>query len=520
MAKDLTAAATGIHGLTGRLAPSFLLFSLLLFTGAASAETAHKIYFQNTDYELHVYEIRGDYPGNTILIIGGMHNEPGGYLSADLYADMSLHQGNLIVVPRANFPVIVNNNRQIHSDMNRKFTNGTSESRKTNYEESVVNILKQLMAKSNVLLNLHDGSGFYRPNYQSKLRNPSRWGQSIITDTDTYVTPMGRTLLLKERTERVLSRINPHIRNPEHRFHLNNTRTFDADSPHKEQRGSATFYALTEYGIESYGVETSKSIASLDLKVRYQAMIINAFMEEFAVLPNNPKVAIKDPELQYLLVSVNGSFPYGIPNHQTLHVNPGDNIRIEHIAANYERGLVADIKGLGSLNDLNKEFTIEKPHTILVKKDQFECGKIYVSLDRKKEPLHPAASWPAPTKRPGSSDEKEKRLVEAFLVQINDREIRVPAGHTFEISTGDKLILRDITPVTEDYKKIKVNFVGFVGNKTVNDAEDRGYSIHPHALWKRFSLDKKGGLYRIEATLKDKPVAKIYLRIRGAAKLP
>ena len=55
------------------------------------------------------------------MLIGGIQgNEPGGFLSADLYADMSLEKGNLIVVPRANFYSILLNKRGPHGDMNRK----------------------------------------------------------------------------------------------------------------------------------------------------------------------------------------------------------------------------------------------------------------------------------------------------------------------------------------------------------------------------------------------------------------
>ena len=57
------------------------------------------------------------------MLIGGIQgNEPGGFISADLYADMSLEKGNLIVVPRANFYSIILNQRGAHGDMNRKFT--------------------------------------------------------------------------------------------------------------------------------------------------------------------------------------------------------------------------------------------------------------------------------------------------------------------------------------------------------------------------------------------------------------
>ena len=56
-----------------------------------------------------------------MLIIGGMHNEQGGFLTADKYVNISLERGNLIVVPRANFYAIIKNERGINGDMNRKF---------------------------------------------------------------------------------------------------------------------------------------------------------------------------------------------------------------------------------------------------------------------------------------------------------------------------------------------------------------------------------------------------------------
>lgn len=35
-----------------------------------------------------------------------------------------------------------------------------------------------------LVLNLHDGSGYYRPAHEDKLRNPARWGQSVIIDQE------------------------------------------------------------------------------------------------------------------------------------------------------------------------------------------------------------------------------------------------------------------------------------------------------------------------------------------------
>ena len=41
------------------------------------ANTLQEVYFKNTEYELNIYRISGTEPVPTILIIGGIHNEPG-----------------------------------------------------------------------------------------------------------------------------------------------------------------------------------------------------------------------------------------------------------------------------------------------------------------------------------------------------------------------------------------------------------------------------------------------------------
>lgn len=81
------------------------------------------MYLANTEHELHVFRIYGKKPGKTIMVIGDIQeDEPGGYLTAGLYADINLKQGNLIVVPSANFHSILLNQRNgLTGDMNRKF---------------------------------------------------------------------------------------------------------------------------------------------------------------------------------------------------------------------------------------------------------------------------------------------------------------------------------------------------------------------------------------------------------------
>src|SRR3990167_213274 len=202
------------------------VFLIALSAGEGLCKTAHEVYFKDTDYELHIYKIHGTEPGKTLMIIGGIQgDEPGGYLSADLYADMALRKGNLIVVPRANFFSIIEHKRAINWDMNRRFIAINS---KEYYEDKIVEILKGLMAQSDYLLNLHEGSGFFRETWESNLKNPLRFGQSIIADTDIYFSKeIGKEILLGDIARKIAHQVNEKIDNPEYHFRFNNHKTFE-----------------------------------------------------------------------------------------------------------------------------------------------------------------------------------------------------------------------------------------------------------------------------------------------------
>ncbi|MCK5227051.1 MAG: succinylglutamate desuccinylase/aspartoacylase family protein, partial [Desulfobulbaceae bacterium] len=280
------------------------------FTHTAFAQIRHEVFLPNTDHELHVYRIFGDIPGKTVMIIGGIQgDEPGSYLTADLYADINLKKGNLIVVPRANFYSILLNRREgLTGDMNRKFD--TEEKRKNNFEEEVVTVLKHLIAESDCLLNLHEGSGYYNPVWVSAIENPKRYGQSIIFDAKTYKVPgENRTIHLGDIARKVVDKVNPQIDNKRHRFRVSDHDTLSSKSIHKEQRKSATYYALTTAHIPAFGVETSKSIKSLKTKIRLHKLVINTMMEEFGIVLDPPGFIVSPPKLDYLLVTINNGHP-------------------------------------------------------------------------------------------------------------------------------------------------------------------------------------------------------------------
>ncbi|VEN74989.1 conserved hypothetical protein [Candidatus Desulfarcum epimagneticum] len=486
--------------ISGRRAkgPSFLSrASKAFFSGAAlvavlvfawpgvcrAQDRVHTVYFEGSDHELNVYRIHGKEKGKTLMLVGGIQgDEPGGFLSADLYADLTLARGGLIVVPRANFQSIVLKKRKVNEDMNRKFAGA----QKGNYEAKIVGILKKLIAESDCLLNLHDGSGFFSEKWESPQRNPKRYGQSIIADTDVHHTDTGQTVFLGRMAREVARQINLRVKNPDHYFKFNNHNTRHRSTLHREQRKSATYYALYQCGIPAFGVETSKSLP-LRLKVRHHNLAINAFMDVMGIVPETPGINLSDPELKYLVILVNGMLPVALKNNETLHVGKGDTIRVSHIEANYERGLSVDVLGHGALNDIKRDIKIRKPVHIIVRKDYSPCGRIDVAVSKKTKGVYVSSS-------PG---EKPRRSL-VFILRVNGEERTAGGGERLDLTRGDRLEIVDVEAQDIPSPDLTVNFKGFVGDKNVNRGEDRGYVIDTKKdLWKRYSWRKNGKTYRI-----------------------
>ncbi len=483
-----------------------LLVTALLLTGAPPPGSApahvpikgpgrtHRVFFADTEKELNVYDIRGRLDGPTLLIIGGIHgNEPGGYLAADLYADLTLRRGNLIVVPRANIYAIHRDERATGGrDLNREF--GVEPDDDHELAQDIVGVLTELMTASDAILNLHDGSGWYHPTWMNATRNPQAWGQTVIVDAEELPgRDGGETYPLEAVAREVTERANMGIVDTQHLFRVKNTRTFSEDSPHKEQRGSATFFAVSRLGIPAFGVETSKDIADESLRVEYQVLVINAFMERFGIQPDHPRFALETPQLRYLAVSVDGAPPVVVDEGEELRVPPGATVEVTHVEANYERGLLVDVEGAGGFNDRRVPIRIDRDTRISVWKDKYPCGAVRLKVDPSVRRPDPAARRADPVPSVGNEG------ILAFRLRWNDRSLLLEPGATLQVIRGDSLVLDD--PLgTLPPGPFQVNFRGFVGNTVSNDGEDRGYIVHTeHDMLQRFSLSPEKERYEVRA---------------------
>lgn len=240
----------------------FLFYALFcFFLGSAVAEPA-------LDFSV----IRLGTGSPAVLVVGGIQgDEPGGFSAASLLATRyELHTGSLWVVPNLNFPSIIRRSRGLHGDMNRKF----AALEKTDPEYATVRRIQELITNSEVglVLNLHDGSGFYRAEEIDKLRNPRRWGQSIIIDQERMDnSDLGN---LGEMARTVASAVNQKLVDSGHALQIRNTNTALGD---REMEKSLSWYAVRN-GKSAFGLEASKELSVAE-RAYYHLGMVEKFLE-------------------------------------------------------------------------------------------------------------------------------------------------------------------------------------------------------------------------------------------------
>ncbi len=232
--------------------------------------------------DFSLFRIGTDAP--VMLIVGGIQgDEPGGFSAATLLATRyKVESGTLWIVPNLNFPSIIKRKRGVHGDMNRKFAILDN----SDPQYSTVNRIQKLIrAKEvNLILNLHDGSGFYRKKRIDALRGPARWGQSIIIDQEFMPNFEGqhkdfKTVSYKERLQflegmakNVTKIVNENLLHKDHYLDVRNTFTAKGD---REMEKSLSWFAV-RHDKPAFGLEASKEF-SVVRRVYYHLQMVEAF---------------------------------------------------------------------------------------------------------------------------------------------------------------------------------------------------------------------------------------------------
>lgn len=402
---------------------------------------------------------------NAVLVFGGIQgDEPGGFSAATLLATRyEISRGSVWVAPNLNFPSIIRRSRGLHGDMNRKF----SRLDENDPEFATVRRIQSLILHPDVglVLNLHDGSGYYRPEFEDKLRNPARWGQSIIIDQDELGSGifMGR---LAHHARAVVQMVNQSLLEPVHALHVHNTNTAAGD---REMEKSLSYYAVRN-GRAAFGLEASKEFP-VAWRAYYHLGMIEAFLRlagvefsrDFELTPAGVEAALAEN----LGVSFAGNRIF-LPLEDarpTINCLP--------------------LPRNGAVNAI-----MSKP-IMAVLPCEDDKQKICIHYGNRKVTLI----------RPDWREVDED--LDAMRAIVDGKPSLAPFGHILDVV--DSIII-------EPVPGFRVNAIGY-GRGTADEA---GKRLSRNDFETRYSVDKGGNIFRVEV-YKDKKIAGMFL-LRFATK--
>jgi len=398
----------------------------------------------------------------TLLVIGGIHgNEPGGYFAASILAThYKILTKNLWIIPNLNRDSIIANKRGIHGDMNRKFAT----IKKNDKDKKIVEDIKKiiLQKKVSLILNLHDGHGFYRQKEQNSIFNPNAWGQTCVIDQCSLnkAQPFSN---LNDIALQVQKNVNKKLLQKHHKFNVKNTKTKFKD---EQMRLSLTYFAVKN-DKPAFAIETSKSLSSVSQKVFYQLLAIEEFMK---IMHIQYKRDFKLNEKNIVKI---------MQNYGTLEINHNFLLNL------------CDIKKSLSFIPLksgSNEFNCSNPLGV-VKKSQFGVYNVYIG-NKKITTLKPQyfkMSQNCPTSYKIEADGKVISLKKASKFYVKD---------DFKIVKG---------------KNFRVNVIGYYQKGKLDESN---ITISLKNLAKRYAVDRANKSYRIEFYNKNEFCSMIMVKFK------
>lgn len=210
---------------------------------------------------------------NTVLIFGGMQgDEPGGFHAASLLiSDYNITKGKIIVAPNLAFDSIIKRTRSIRGDLNRKF----AELKPSDPDYKTVQRIKDLvlLPEVSMVINLHDGWGFYNPNFINQMQNPKRWGNSSVIDTSEINASKYQDL--ENIAKSTVETVNSSLVNPKHQYYVKNTRTEELDDT--EMLKALTYFVISN-NKAAFANEASKNLP-VNERVYYHLVAIENYLK-------------------------------------------------------------------------------------------------------------------------------------------------------------------------------------------------------------------------------------------------
>ena len=402
--------------------------------------------FAVTNRDFSIYKKESQTPSHTLLIIGGIHgDEPGAYFAPAFFEKYyKITKGSVWVIPNINGDSIIANQRGIYNDMNRKF----SVIEKDDPDYFIIERVKKIILdkKVDLILNLHDGHGFYRETHENAIFNPKAWGQATIIDQDK-INGLDKFGDLDKIATQVKNNLNKDKLFQEfHSFGVKNTQTKFKD---EQMQLSLTYFAITN-NKPAFAIETSKNITDLTEKVIYQLKSIEEFMK------------IMDIEFQR---------DFDINNYEEVKKRLFDfgEVKInENIA--FDLSESRKILRFVPLKKENNEFKFENSlgaTKIVDNKYELYIGNINVT-----------------NLFPQIFDVKEYK--DSIKIEVDGKVINTKLGEIIDVKNSFKIVKNDF---------FRVNVIGF--SKTGVDSED-DILLKKSDMVDSFSIDTNNKQYRVE----------------------
>ncbi len=430
-----------------KLLTLILILSLTLFAAPNKKSTKNTILTTSgtPNKEFTLYKKESNEDGNTLLIIGGIHgDEPGGYFAPSFFErHYKITKGNVWVAPSVNIDSMMAGQRGIYKDMNRKFSKIDKKDPDYNNIQKIKGLITD--KKVDLILNLHDGHGFYRKEHENAIFNPKAWGQATIIDQEK-IHSLEKFGNLDEIASKVRDALNKDkLFQDFHYFGVKNTETKAKD---EEQQLSLTYFAVTN-NKPAFAIETSKNITDLTHKVIYQLKSIEEFMNVM-----NIKFE-RDFELNNYDIVKSLIEEFGV-----LTIN--NNIKLDLT------NIKNEIRFLPMKDSKN---SFEFDHNIANIKNVKNSYEVYVGNQR------------VTTLTPQNFEMFDVK--ESIKLEVDSKNIEVKLGEIVEVEKSFKI-------VKSDYR---VNIIGY--SKDGVDSEDN-ILLTKNDILDSYSLDKDNNEYRAE----------------------
>lgn len=392
---------------------------------------------------------------NTVLIFGGIQgDEPGGFHAASLLiTDYKITKGKVIVVPNLAFDSIIARSRGEFGDLNRKF----AELSEDDPDYYTVELIKKIITLPEVklIINLHDGSGYYSPNYINKDKNPKKWGNSCIIDQEQIDAKYGN---LNEIASKACESINNNLLHKLHSYHLKNTNTANGD---EEMLKSLTYYAITQ-GKAAYANEASKNLLTHE-RAYYHLLAIESYLKaagveferEFELNPNAVREVIEKP----ILIKIENRFLLSLQK-------PREKIKFIPIKLPFTYKASNELTAIFK-NNQDNGFSIQYGN-------RFQTN---LYLEKNVE----------------YSD-----IIDKLNLVVDDKEITTNFAKMIEVKNYF---------LVKKHDKVRINVIGY----NAKDSED-SIKLSLKNMQKQYSIDKAGKIYRVEAYEDNKFIGEILIR--------